>query len=111
MKFKRVHSSHLEAGKKYKICQHFSQHRGTYLYSIYGIHSFVNINAQHNFQDFMYDATFYEPIFQKEHIQSIMEERALQLILKSVIGDPTFIWAEPTVPHPSNFNCLYLQPM
>jgi hypothetical protein len=110
MQFKRVHSSHLEAGKKYKICQHFSQYRGTYLYSIYGIHTFVNINGQHNFQDYMYDTTFYEPIFQREHIQSIMEERALQLVLKSIIGDPTFTWPEPTVPQPSIFNYLYLQP-
>lgn len=108
MQFRRVHSSHLESGKKYKICQHFSQHRGTYLYSIYGIHSFVNINGQHNFQDF-YDATFYEPIFQKKRIQSNMEERALQLILKNIVGDPTFTWEESTVPRPPfSFD---LQPM
>jgi len=102
MEFRRVHCSHLEAGKKYKICQHFSQHRGTYLYSIYGIHSFVNINGQRNFVDYMYDATFYEPIFQKERIQMAMEERALQLILKNIIGDPTFTWVGsilPTTPY------------
>lgn len=46
----------------------------------------------------MYDATFYEPIFQKERIQSTMEERALQLILKNIVGDPTFTW-EPMVSH------------
>lgn len=96
MQFRRVHSSHLKSGKKYKICQHFSKHFGTYLYSIYNIHSFVNIDGFHNFVDYMYDATFYEPIFQKERIQSTMEERALQLILKNIVGDPTFSW-EPTV--------------
>jgi hypothetical protein len=109
MQFRRVHSSHLKSGKKYKICQHFSQHRGTYLYSIYNIHTFVNIDGQRNFQDFMYDTTYYEPIFQKERIQSNMEERALQLILKNIIGDPYFTWEKPTV-SPS-IDHLYLEPM
>jgi hypothetical protein len=110
MQFRRIHPSHLKAGKKYKICQHFSQYRGTYLYSIYNIHTFVNINGYHNFQNYMYDATFYEPIFQKERIQSIMEHRALNLIIQSIIGDPTFTWVEPTDQYPS-FDCLYLQPI
>ena len=90
MQFQRV--THLKPGKKYKICQHFSQCKGTYLYSIYGVHSFVNINGHRNFQDFYYDATFYEPIFQKERIQSDMECRAVNLILRNIIGDPTFTW-------------------
>ena len=55
----------------------------------------------------MYDATFYEPIFQRERIQSMMEERALQLILKNIIGDPTFTWA-PVPRPPFSFD---LQPM
>jgi hypothetical protein len=58
----------------------------------------VNIDGFHNFQDFMYDATFYEPIFQRDRIKSNMEERTLQLILKNIVGDPTFTW-EPTVSH------------
>lgn len=33
---------------------------------------------------------FYEPILGK--FQTAMEERALQLILKSIIGDETFVW-------------------
>jgi len=33
---------------------------------------------------------FYEPIL--GHIQTSMEERALQLILKSIVGDDTFSW-------------------
>jgi hypothetical protein len=107
MQFRRVHSSHLKPGKKYKICQHFSQHRGTYLYSIYNIHTFININGQRNFADYMYDATFYEPIFQKERIQTNMEERALQLILKNIVGDPSFTWEKPV----SSSDYLYLQPM
>jgi len=90
MQFQRV--THLTAGKKYKICQHFSQCKGTYLYSIYGVHSFVNINGNRNFQDFYYDATFYEPIFQKERIQTDMEHRAVNKILQKIIGDPTFFW-------------------
>jgi hypothetical protein len=60
------------------------------------------MNGQRNFVDYMYDATFYEPIFQKDRIQMAMEERALQLILKSIIGDPTFTWTgktPPTIPY------------
>jgi len=90
MEFRRVR--HLEAGKKYRICQDFI-HYGTYLYSTHGIYTFVNINGQHNFQDYYYfDTTFYEPIFQRDRIQSDMEERALQLILKNITGDENFTY-------------------
>jgi len=81
----------MDAGKKYKICDDFSEYTGTYLYSIYGVHSFVNINGNHNFQDF-YLVTFYEPIFQRERIQSEMEQRAVNLLLRVITGDPTFTW-------------------
>jgi len=90
MQFKRV--EYLEPGVKYKICQHFSQHRGTYLYSIYGVHTFENIDGYRNFQDFFYDTTFYVPIFQKQRIQSDMEHRAVNLLLRVITGDPTFSW-------------------
>jgi len=90
MQFERV--KHLKPGVKYKICQHFSQHRGIYLYSIYGVHTFASINGFPSFQDFFYDATFYIPILQKQRIQSNMEHRAVNLILQRITGDPTFIW-------------------
>jgi hypothetical protein len=35
---------------------------------------------------------FYVPIFQRNQIQCAMEQRALQLILKSIVGDDTFTW-------------------
>jgi hypothetical protein len=57
----------------------------------------------------MYDTTDYEHIFQKERIQSNMEERALQLILKNIVCDPYFTWEKPTV-SPS-IDHLYLEPM
>jgi hypothetical protein len=88
MQFQKV--TVLVHGKKYKICQLFSKYTGTYSYSIYNIHSFVNINGK--FQNFYYDAIFYEPIFQKDKIQSDMEQRALTLILKKITGDETFSW-------------------
>ena len=35
---------------------------------------------------------FYVPVFQRDRIQVAMEQRALQLILKSITCDPTFSW-------------------
>lgn len=33
---------------------------------------------------------FYVPVFQRDRIQTDMEDRAVQLILKSIIGDDSF---------------------
>jgi hypothetical protein len=50
----------------------------------------MNINGRKNFQDFFYNETFYEPVFQKE--QSAMEHRAVNKLLQKIIGDSMFIW-------------------
>ena len=50
---------------------------------------------------------FYVPNFQKERIQSNMEHRAVNLILRNITGDPTFTWVgvSPLQPHNiNNFN-------
>ena len=91
MKFRKV--TELVPGTKYKIQTDFLAYRGTYTHSVCkGMHCFKNINGRSNFRDFFYGETFYEPIFQSDRIQSDMEQRALQLILKSIIGDQTFTW-------------------
>ena len=43
--------------------------------------------------------SFYEFFSEKEAIQTCMEHRAVNLILRRITGDETFSWAEPTVPH------------
>ncbi len=56
------------------------------------MHSFVKINGRSNFQDYFYNETFYEPVFQKERIQSAMEYRAVNKLLQKIIGDTMFTW-------------------
>ena len=97
MEFKKVES--LVPGTKYKICMQFLTYRGTYTHSIRGMHNFVKINGRSNFQAHFYNEAFYEPIFQKESIQTAMEHRAVNKLLQKIIGDTRFSWAEPTVPH------------
>ena len=90
MKFKKA--TELVPGKKYKICSDFLTYHGIYSHSVCrGMHSFKNINGR-NFQDFFYNETFYEPKFQKERIQSDMERRAVNKILRQIIGDASFTW-------------------
>ena len=91
MEFKKVET--LVPGTKYKICSNFLTYRGTYTHSVCrGMHSFVKINGRMNFQDYFYNETFYEPIFQKERIQSAMEHRAVNTLLQKIIGDSSFSW-------------------
>jgi hypothetical protein len=91
MEFKRVTT--LVPGTKYKICTDFLTYRGWYMHSVgKGMHCFQNINGRRNFQDFFYNETFYEPIFQGERIQTAMEQRALNKILQKIIGDQSFTW-------------------
>lgn len=56
------------------------------------MHNFVKINGRNNFQAHFYDETFYEPVFQKERIQTKMETRAVNKLLQKIIGDPSFSW-------------------
>ena len=56
------------------------------------MHSFVKINGRIHFQDYFYNETFYEPVFQKERIQSDMEHRAVNKLLQQIIGDASFSW-------------------
>ncbi len=91
MEFKQV--TELVPGTKYKICSVFLTYRGTYTHSVCrGMHSFVKINGRSNFQDYFYNETFYEPVFQKERIQSAMEYRAVNKLLQKIIGDTMFTW-------------------
>jgi hypothetical protein len=52
----------------------------------------VKINGRKNFQAHFYNEIFYEPVFQKERIQTNMEERAVNKLLQKIICDPSFSW-------------------
>ena len=58
----------------------------------YPVHTFKEVNGYGEKKFIQSINKFYEPIFQRDRIQQTMEERALQLILKSIVGDPTFSW-------------------
>ena len=56
------------------------------------MHNFVKINGRSNFQAHFYNESFYEPVFQKERIQTDMEHRAVNKLLQQIIGDTRFSW-------------------
>lgn len=91
MDFKTVRD--LVPGTKYKICSGFLTYRGTYTHSICrGMHNFVKINGRNNFQAHFYNEIFYEPVFQRDKIQSDMERRAVNKLLQKITGDSNFTW-------------------
>jgi len=56
----------------------------------YPVHTFKEVNGYGEKKFIQSINKFYEPILGR--IQQTMEERALQLILKSIVGDSTFQW-------------------
>lgn len=84
----------LVPGTKYKIVSN-NTYEGTYVSTNY-LHRFKNVYGYENLDGTLnfipHFHRYYEPIFQKERIQSYMEGRALNLILQNIIGDPTFTW-------------------
>ena len=100
MEFQEV--TQLVIGKKYKVIHHLHEYTATFKRSFHYnpmILTFSTKEKEYHHYLFPGDKayTYYEPILGR--IQETMEERALQLILKSIVGDSTFSWAEPTVPH------------
>ena len=92
MKFQEV--TELVPGTKYRIVySNFLTFRGVYSHTEDQVHIFKNVHG-YGFCDekpFAYFFNkFYKPILGR--IQSDMEQRALQLILKNIIGDETFQW-------------------
>ena len=96
MQFREV--TELIPGTKYKIVSNNNTYQGIYVSTNY-LHRFKNVPGYDNNTDFIpYFHTYHVAILQKERIQSAMEHRAVNLILRNITGDPTFTWAEPTVP-------------
>ena len=99
MKFREV--TELIPGTKYRIASNHCVYEGIYVSTNY-LHRFKNVPGYESieFVNFIpHFHTYYEPIFQRDLIQSAMEHRAVNKLLQQIIGDPIFTWAEPTVPH------------
>jgi len=92
MKFQIVHD--LVPGTKYKIVYYLGKvQTGTYIGTNRFGNRFVTCENKSDNQYLPHCLNdFYKPVFQKTKIQSDMEQRALQRILKSIIGDQTFSW-------------------
>ena len=93
MKFREV--AKLSPNTKYKIISTSNDtYVGIYVHTKYinqlHLHRFTISNKTLDFLSQYY--LFYEPIFQAERIQSAMEHRAVNLILRRVIGDESFTW-------------------
>jgi hypothetical protein len=97
MYFQKV--TNLIPGTKYKIkyCDVIT-YEGIYIKRDGNYRIFKNVTIGYTVvvklfkQDVSGHYVFYLPIFQRDRIQCAMEQRALQLILKSIVGDDTFTW-------------------
>jgi len=82
---------------KYKIVLNVLSNcvnEGIYVSTNY-LHRFKHVPKYKNLEtvDFIPNYhTYYEAIFQRERIQSDMEHRAVNKLLRQIIGDPTFTW-------------------
>jgi hypothetical protein len=105
MGFKLIDHVHLEYNKEYKIGNHYrgiykGKRWNEYAYPRHGwgCHfEFENVLTLDNdlFAPIMIFSTtvsFSEFFSEKEAIQSCMEYRAVNLILRKIIGDDTFSW-------------------
>ena len=99
----------LVCGTKYRIVirkdNDYAIFQGFYCHIYKDYHFYVFNSLRHGTYLLDYASGFiyfYLPNFQKERIQSAMEHRAVNLILRNITGDPTFTWAEPIVPNLCN---------
>ena len=95
MEFQEV--SDLVYGKKYKVMHYFHEYTATYKRSFNHNPVILTFSTkEQDYHQYLFPGynpyKYYVPIFQKERIQTAMEKRALQRILKTILGDETFSW-------------------
>ena len=95
MEFQEVFE--LVLGKKYKVIHYFHEYTATYKRAFHYNPVILTFSAKgEDYHQYIFPGDkaykYYEPIFQRDRIQSEMEQRALQLILQKIISDPTFSW-------------------
>ena len=90
--FSPITESRMVSGTKYKIVGDYVR-TGIYQRSIFG-HCFIVTNevGHPDVKIFYTKPTYYEFIPQKERIQSEMEGRAVNMIVRRLIGDDHFKW-------------------
>lgn len=87
----------LVPGKKYKVVHYFHEYIATYKKSFnYNPMILTLSTKEKDYHHYIFPGytpyKYYAPIFHRERIQTEMECRALNLILRNIIGDPTFIY-------------------
>lgn len=95
MKFQEV--TELVPGTKYQIiCHDIIKFTGVYSRTEYDtFYTFQSVKGDHFHNELQFSQhcnTFYLPHFQRDRIQSDMEHRAVNKLLRQIIGDPTFSW-------------------
>jgi len=93
MQFQKVND--LVPGTKYKIISTFDTFQGTFVRRMDYLQCFKNVSRYEMLSEVKFIPvyyTYYEPIFQRDLIQSNMEHRAVNLLLQRITGDPTFTW-------------------
>ena len=85
--FSPIDEARMVSGTKYKIVDDYVR-TGIYQRSIFG-HCFI---VKNEVKMFYTKPTYYEFIPQKERIQSEMEGRAVNLIMRRLLGDEHFEW-------------------
>ena len=94
MEFQTV--TELVPGTKYRIiCHDILKFTGFYSCTEYEMCTFHTVQGEHfhnKLQFSQFCNTFYLPHFQRDRIQSDMEHRAVNLILRNITGDPSFTW-------------------
>jgi hypothetical protein len=97
MRFKEISVDELVPEEKYRIHYHKTVRVGRYaqltpydyLYFKGKNPIFIPLSL---YDPIEYYCLFFQPIFQKDKIQQEMEQRALNLILQRLLGDPFFSW-------------------
>jgi hypothetical protein len=83
-------------GTKYLILCYDIKFIGFYSRTEYEMfYTFHTVQGEHFHNELQFSQvcnTFYLPKFQRDRIQSDMEHRAVNLILRNITGDPTFTW-------------------
>ena len=95
MEFQEVFD--LVPGNKYKVFHYYHEYIATYKRSFnYNPIILTFSTKEKDYHQYLFPGynpyKYFVPIFQKERIQHAMEQRALQRILKSIIGDESFSW-------------------
>ena len=93
--FRSIEPEYLVSGEKYLIGPHGYEWyfvKEMYYKQRYCVFESVKYSNPNNQFQISYHTPFYQFVPQKERIQSEMERRAVNLIIRRLIGDDCFVW-------------------